>query len=115
MSKKDFNYSRPCAVILREPEPTLSREMVIVTGGEYPAGAVLSKVGDKYTELDPASTNLVVLLYPVDASESDQKTTALARSVSIKKRELSFPEGMSESDQQTALDQLKKQHIIAWN
>lgn len=112
MSRVDFNGPHACEVILREPEPTISREVVTVTGGYFPVGAVLSKDGERYGELDIASDDLVVLLYPVDAGGEDKKTTALARNTSVKEDALAYPEGMSDADKKLVNNQLKKQHII---
>ena len=100
--------------IVSEGNGTISRESITVLSGEIlEAGAVLGKVtaSGKYKALDPAATDgsqvAVGILYDaVDASAADAEGVAIVRIAEVNAAELVWPDGITPTEQTTALAQL---------
>lgn len=112
MSQALYEQARSGDFVLREPEPTISRETVTVTGGDFQPGSVLSESGGKYGVLNAAHDNIVVLWARVDASEQDKTGLVIARQCSLKSSHLFWPEGLSEADKAAVIEKMKQNALI---
>ena len=118
-----FDQAKRGDFILREVEPTISRDVVTVTGAEFFPGSVLSLDGDgKYGVLDasetstiatsPATAGIAVLYDHVDASEADKSALVITRLCSLKANHLAWPESISETDKALALSFMADKLLI---
>lgn len=112
MSQALYEQARAGDFILREVEPTISRDVVTITGGDFQPGSVLSEAGGQYGPLDAAHEDVVVLYTRVDASEAAQTGLVIARQCSFKSSHLFWPEGISEADKATVLKKMERKLLI---
>lgn len=106
--------------LLSEANGERSRDVVIITGGNYKAGTVLAKVtaSGKYTEHDPDGSGGIetaagVLGYDVDASSADHTGVAFVRDCEVSDEVLVFIDGIAAGDRDDAIDALSDKGIIA--
>lgn len=104
--------NRPGDFLYSEPDPLMSREQITVTGGKFPAGAVLSLVAGKYTEPDAEAEAHAVLLYPRDASIDDQTSAAVVRLAALKADHLEWPDDITAADKAAIIATMKGQMLI---
>lgn len=106
--------------LLSEANGERSREVVIITGGDYKAGTVLAKVtaSGKYTEHNPGGaggieTAVAVLGYDVSAAAADHTGVVFARDCEVSDEILIFKDAIAGGDRDDAIDSLADQGIIA--
>jgi len=98
--------------IVSEANGARSREQGTLAAGNLPAGAVLALNGDgDYVQLAPSAadgteTAKAVLYGAVDASVSAQPCTINARDCEVQESALTLPDGISEPQTTTAMDDL---------
>lgn len=109
----------PGDLLLVEVCPGWTKEKVTLLGGaNYSFGQVLAKVSGKYQVLDLAGTgaakkSAAVLIEAVDATGGDQPGLVIARGATVDLAELVWPEGITEAQKATALDELNALGIVA--
>ena len=98
---------------------TQSREVGVITGGNYRAGTVLGKIttSGKLTILAPAaadgSQNASAILYaPTDASAGDVRATINVRLTEVNGLILTWPAGITGPQQAAAITALAAQGVI---
>ncbi|MDP5210001.1 head decoration protein [Microbulbifer sp. 2205BS26-8] len=109
------NLNRPGAHVLHEQHTQFSRESgVTVSGGNYLAGTVLGRITDSgdYTQLNPGADDgsgvaVAVLFSAVDASDGGKPGTINDLATLYDDRLLVWPEGITEEQKATAIDQLR--------
>lgn len=98
--------------IVSEANGARSREQGTLAAGDLPAGAVLALNGDgDYVQLAPAAsdgteTAKAVLYGAVDASSAAQPCTVHVRACEVEEAALTFPDGITEGQTTTALNDL---------
>jgi hypothetical protein len=98
--------------IVSEANGARSREQAILASGNLPAGAVLALNGDgDYVQLAPSAadgteTAKAVLYAATDASEASQPCTVHVRACEVQESALTLPDGISEPQTTTAMDDL---------
>ncbi|MFW6024094.1 MAG: head decoration protein [Dichotomicrobium sp.] len=106
------------AFLASEAEGSRSRENGTLASGDLPAGAVLALNGDDdYVQVAPDATDgtetaVAVLYAAVDASEAAADCVVIARDAEVNQDELVWPDGASEAQIDTGLDQLRAANII---
>ncbi|PMY62086.1 MULTISPECIES: head decoration protein [Pseudomonas] len=109
----------PGDLLLVEVCPGWTKEKATLLGGaNYSFGQVLAKVSGKYQVLDLAGTgaakkSAAVLIDAVDATAGDQSGLVIARGATVDLAELVWPEGITEVQKATALDELNALGIVA--
>lgn len=104
--------------IVSEANGARSREQGTLAAGDLPAGAVLALNGDgDYVQLAPAAadgteTAKAVLYGAVDASGSAQPCTVHARACEVEEAALTLPDGITEGQTTTAMNDLITVGII---
>ena len=106
--------------LLSEANGERSRDVVVITGGDYKAGTVLAKVtaSGKYTEHDPGGAGgienaVAVLGYDVDAAAADHTGVVFVRDCEVSDEVLVLITGISAGDRTDAIDSLATAGIIA--
>jgi len=112
MSQALYERARAADFILREVEPSISREVVMISGGDFEPGSILSLSDGKYGPLDVAHEDVVVLYARVDASETDKQGLVIARQCSLKSSHLFWPEGISEADKAAVMKKMENKLLI---
>lgn len=111
-------------VVKSEAENSYSRDEDTLASGSgiVQLGTVLGKVTatGKYKPLDPDATDgtetaAAIILQRSDAAASDQSVVNLKRHALVVRQCLKWPPGITATQQQTALDQLETQGIVARN
>jgi hypothetical protein len=97
-----------------------SREVITLTGGDFPSGTVLGQVtaSKKYTELAPGAADgsqvaAAVLATNVNAASEDKSAVAFARDCEWSESLLGFNATLSGAEVITAKAELKALGIIA--
>jgi hypothetical protein len=109
----------PGDLLLVEVCPGWTKDKVTLLGGtNYPFGQVLAKVSGKYQALDLAGTgtakkSAAVLIEAVDATAGDKSGVVVSRGAVIDSTELAWPDGVTEPQKATALDELNALGIVA--
>lgn len=106
--------------LLSEANGERSRDVVVITGGDYKAGTVLAKVtaSGKYTEHDPGGaggieTAAAVLGYDVDALAADHTGVVFVRDCEVSDEVLVFIGAIAGGDRADAITSLATSGIIA--
>ncbi len=107
--------------IVSEGNGSISREVItILSGRTLHPGAVLGKVtaSGKYRDLDPSASDgsevaAAILHDAADASAGDISAVAIVRLAEINAAEILWPDGITDNQKQTALEQLASANIIA--
>jgi len=107
--------------VVSEGNGSISREVVtILNGRTLKPGTVLGKVttSGKYRDLDPAGSDgsevaAAILYDAADASAGDVKAVAIVRLAEVNAAEITWPDGITDNQKQTALGQLASANIIA--
>lgn len=110
---------RAGAFLISEANGTLSREVVLVTGGSFSAGTVLGKVTatGKYTQLDPAATDgsqqaAAVLFDGVVAIDGDKKAIVIHLMAEVDGNALVWKAGITPEQKAAAVGELATNIII---
>ena len=112
----DTLYSRPVAgdFILNESNPQMTRETVMITGGDFPAGAVMSRAAatDPYGLCDASHTDLAINYDRVDASAADKNALVIVRLTALKANHLAWPTAFVAADIEAVTTALTAQNLI---
>ncbi|WP_372437368.1 head decoration protein [Pseudomonas chlororaphis subsp. aureofaciens] len=115
-----FNQPKdPGDLLLVEVCPGWTKDKGTLLGGvHYAFGQVLAKVSGKYQVVDFAGTgaakkSAAVLIEAVDATAGDQPGVVISRGAVLDLAELAWPEGVTEAQKATALDELNALGIVA--
>ena len=104
--------------LVSEAQGTRSREIGVLAAGDLLPGTVLAVNGDgKYVQLAPGAADgtedAVGILYAhTDASESEQNCVVNVRDCEVNGAELTWPDGITELQKDTATSQLAGAGII---
>ena len=106
--------------LVSEGNGSISREVVtILSGRTLQPGTVLGRLtaSGKYRDLNPSATNgaevaVAILHDAVDAGAGDAQAVAIVRLAEVNAAEIVWPDGISDSQKQTALVQLADTDII---
>ena len=106
--------------LVSEANGNRSREVITLTGGDFPSGTVLGQVtiGGKYTELAPGATDgseaaAAVLATNVNAATEDKSAVAFVRDCEWSESLLGFNATLSGAEETEAKAELKALGIIA--
>lgn len=103
---------RPLGFVLSEAEAGRSRDEVTILSGSgvLLPGTVLGKVtaSEKFTpaadaSVDGSETAVAVLAYGVDATDTDVPGVVISRAAQVKKPELIYDDGATETDMDAGL------------
>jgi hypothetical protein len=104
--------------LLSEGNGAISREQVVIAGGDYPAGQVLGIItaSGKYTAHDPAAADgsevaAAILYGPVDASVADADGVITARLAEVNDDLLTWKAGISAPDKAAGIATLATNDI----
>lgn len=101
-----------------ESSGTRSREHGVLAAGDHLPGTVLALNGDgKYVQLAPGASDgtetAVAILYAhTDASEGEQSCVVNVRDCEVNRAELTWPDGITTQQKDTAVSQLAVAGII---
>lgn len=104
--------------VVSEANGARSREQGTLAAGNLPAGAVLAlDANGDYVQLAPAATDgtevaKAVLYAAVDASDSPQPCVVHVRACEIEQAALTFPDGITQAQTDTAVNDLIGRGII---
>lgn len=120
--EKQTERNHTAEFLVSEANGYRSREEVTIKEGaaqNLVAGQVLGKVtaDDKYVKHDPAAedgseTAAAVLYDHVDATGGDKKATAIVRDAEVSKDRLTFIDGISEANRDSAVESLEGEGVI---
>lgn len=106
--------------LLSEANGERSREVVVITGGNFKAGTVLGKISasSKYTAHDESASNgaenaVAILGYDVDASAGDANGVVFVRDCEVSDELLVMPDGIAAGDRDDAIASLATMGIVA--
>ncbi|KRP97478.1 hypothetical protein TX25_06120 [Pseudomonas lactis] len=106
-------------LLLVEVAPGWTKQKATLLGGaNYAFGQVLAKVAGKYQVLDLAATGAAkkaaaVLGEQIGATAGDTPGVVIARGAVVAINELVWPEGITEPQKTTALDELNALGVVA--
>lgn len=106
-------------LLLVEVAPGWTKQKATLLGGaNYAFGQVLAKVAGKYQVLDLAATGAAkkaaaVLGEQIGATAGDTPGVVIARGAVVAINELVWPEGITEAQKTTALDELNALGVVA--
>jgi hypothetical protein len=105
-------------LLLSEPISGLTKESVVLSGGNIEIGTVLGKLGSAYKPLAPGGgdsteTAAAVSAVAVDASVEDVPGVVIRRLAAVSLEQLVWPSGITEAQKATALAELGALHIVA--
>lgn len=106
--------------LLSEANGKRSRDVGVITGGNYPSGTVLGKVtaSKKLTELDPSASDgseqaFGVLAANVDASTADKTGVVFVRDTEWSESLMAFNSALTAAEIETAKEELAAKGILA--
>lgn len=112
----DTLYSRPVAgdFLLNEVNPQMSRETAVLTGGNFPAGAVVSRAAatDPYGEVDDAHDDFAVNYDGVDATANDKNALLIVRLSVLKANHLAWPTAFTPAKIAAVISKMATQNLI---